>query len=226
MTEANVPQKSAFLAGEADHFYQRNRHIYDGESHYSQDYSVEPSILRLGLRPTSILEIGCSNGWRLASLRERFPEARLSGIEPSAAAVEDGRKRWGLDLRVGTADDLPFADGEFDLVVFGGCLYLCDRGDLFRIAWQADRVLRDGGSLCIWDYHARVPYANAYRHHEGVRSFKMDYPSMFLWNPDYWLASLEPAAGLKDNPDDRMVVAVLRKQRGTAWPSNPWQERG
>lgn len=219
-------QKETFLAAEADRFFARNQGIYDGESGYSKSYSVEPTILRMGIEPTSVLEIGCSNGWRLASLRERFPNARFAGIEPSAKAVEEGRERWGLDLRVGTADDLPFADGEFDLVIFGGCLYLCDRSDLFRIAWQADRVLADRGFLCLWDYAARVPYANDYRHTDGIRSYKMDYPSMFLWNPDYWMVALDPAGGMKEDPDDRMVVALMRKQRDSAWPPNPWSRAG
>lgn len=218
-----MDQKNAFLAGEADRFFGRNKEIYDGQSGYSRDYSVEPTILRMGLAPRSILEIGCSNGWRLASLRERFPEARLVGVEPSSEAVEDGKARWGLDLRVGTADDLPFEAGEFDLIIFGGCLYLCDRSDLFKIAWQADRVLADGGFLCLWDYASRVPYANDYSHREGIRSFKMDYPSMFLWNPDYWLVALDPAGGIKASPDERMVVALMRKQRDAAWPPNPWR---
>ncbi|HQF56090.1 MAG TPA: methyltransferase domain-containing protein [Fibrobacteria bacterium] len=215
-------QKETFLGGEADRFFGRNRGIYDGESGYSQSYSVEPTLLRMGIRPRSILEIGCSNGWRLASLRDKFPDARLAGLEPSQEAVEAGKARWGLDLRVGTADELPFHDGEFDLVIFGGCLYLCDRADLFRIAWQADRVLADTGFVCLWDYASKVPYANAYSHRDGLRSFKMDYPSMFLWNPDYWMVALDPAGGIKDSPDDRMVVALLRKQRETAWPPNPW----
>ena len=66
------------------------------------------------------------------------------GIEPSFKAVETACTS-GVNAVQGTADRLPYRDGLFDVVVFGFCLYLCDREDLFRIASEADRVLNDQG---------------------------------------------------------------------------------
>ena len=55
------------------------------------------------------------------------------GIEPSQQAVQAGREAFpALHLRQGTADALPYGDGEMDVVWFGFCLYLVDRPLLMR----------------------------------------------------------------------------------------------
>ena len=83
----------------------------------------------------------------------------------------------------GTADRLPYRDGLFDVVVFGFCLYLCDREDLFRIASEADRVLNDQGWLIIHDFYSPVPTRRDYHHKTGIYSYKMDYKTLFEWHP-------------------------------------------
>jgi len=74
-------------------------------------------------------------------------------LEPSNEAVYQAIS-LGLDARVGTADVIPFQDKSFDIVIFGFCLYLCDRDDLFKIAAEADRVLKTPGWLLIKDFYS------------------------------------------------------------------------
>lgn len=62
----------------------------------------------------SLLDIGCASGYFLARAREKGFEAH--GIEVSEWAVQEGRKRLGLDIDQGTTDDLEFAAGSFDVV--------------------------------------------------------------------------------------------------------------
>ena len=130
-----------------------------------------------------VLEIGCGNGYRLEWL-QKHTAWQCSGIEPSAKAVEDACKR-GVNACQGTAEELPFSSDTFDIVIFGFCLYLCDRGDLFRIAQEADRVLVNPGWLVIHDFYSTTPYRRNYHHASGVFSYKMDYQTMFLWHPSY-----------------------------------------
>ena len=54
------------------------------------------------------------------------------GIEPSAQAVAAACAK-GINVMQGTADVLPFDNQSFDIVIFGFCLYLCDREDLFEL---------------------------------------------------------------------------------------------
>ncbi len=75
-----------------------------------------------GIAPTRVLEVGCNVGWNLEYLR-RLGVTELYGIEPQLYAVE--RARWrGPQFGVlqGTAFDLPFKDGWFDLSFTSGVL--------------------------------------------------------------------------------------------------------
>jgi ubiquinone/menaquinone biosynthesis C-methylase UbiE len=214
-------QKDAFLAAEADAWFARNRAAGEGAGAPSE---VAGLLRRAGAAPTRVLEIGCSNGELLASLCRELGCAG-AGVDPSAAAIAQGRERHPqLQLEVATAERLPFADAAFDLVVFGFCLYLCDRADLFRIAAEADRVLADPGWLAITDFQPPFAYRNRYAHREGLYSYKMDYSRMFAWNPAYTECARELRAhgGEGDAPDARMGSVLLRRHGALAWPLEPW----
>jgi pseudaminic acid biosynthesis-associated methylase len=75
-----------------------------------------------GIEPARALEVGCNVGWNLVYL-ERLGIRDLYGIEPQPAAVERARQRRpGFNVLHGTAFDLPFRDGFFDLVFTSGVL--------------------------------------------------------------------------------------------------------
>ena len=160
-----------------------------------------------------VLEIGCGDGTRLAWLKANL-NADCYGIEPSAQAVAAACAK-GINVQQGTADVLPFESQSFDIVVFGFCLYLCDREDLFRIASEADRVLRSPGWLMIMDFYSTVPRARDYHHRPGLQSLKMDYRGLFTWHPDYECMTHKvrhhSEASYTDVQDEWVAVSVLRK---------------
>lgn len=215
----SAPQKDAFLGGEADQWFRRNRGAIDGKATDVVTRAVEA----LDLRPTAVLEIGAANGYRLDAFRESYG-CRTAGVEPSAEAVEDGRTRFpAVDLRQGAADSLPFEDASFDLVVFGFCLYLVDPVLHFRAVAEADRVLKDGGTLAIFDFLADQPYYNDYAHLPGLRAHKMEFSRLFLAHPGYTLVRRELDRKSDDflSPDRREAVDVLVKNLAGAFPPNP-----
>ncbi len=217
-------QKDAFLEGEGDGWYVRNRVTSDNLQE-KRDRDPPLKILsQMNLSKATILEIGSSNGWRLTVLKEKFPNARLFGIDPSAQAVAEAPP--GVKLQLGSADSLPFDDQSFDLVIFGFCLYLCDRRDLFKIAAEADRVVRDGGHIMTYDFHTPQAYKNPYAHQTGLFSYKMDYSLLFSWNPAYRVIKdhVQPHPGKTDNtPDNRVGVVLLQKNLAAGWPDNPYK---
>jgi SAM-dependent methyltransferase len=207
-------QRDAFLAGEADAWFARNETpIPTPEERLTR--------LRAHLPDTpSVLEMGCSDGRKLAEVADRRP-GRYVGIDPSAAAIAAGRTRWpDLELHVGSADALP-VDERFDAVILGFFLYLCDRELLPRVVAEADRVLRDGGALVIVDFDPPSPRRRRYRHHDGIWSYKMDYPSLFLALPSYSLAEKVPfsehGAGWTADESERIAMSILRKERETGY---------
>ena len=218
MTERS--QKDVFLSGEGDAWYGRNlQHLREPGPDI-----VLTTLDAMGVAPKSVLEIGCANGYRVAAICERFGAAGF-GIEPSANAVADGQTRFpSLALEVGTADALPFADGQFDLVVFGFCLYLVDPRLHLRCVAEADRVLAEGGLLLIYDFIEPVPYYNEYAHRPGIRSHKMEFSRFFLASPAYRLLrrNIVPSAHGVPTPDQTIGVDVLLKNHATAFPPNPY----
>ena len=170
-----------------------------------------PALSLLGR--LKVLEIGCGDGTRLAWLKSNV-NADCYGIEPSAHAAAAACAK-GINVQQGTADLLPFNDQSFDIVIFGFCLYLCDREDLFRIASAADRVLRSPGWLMILDFFSPVPRTKDYRHRPGVLSYKMDYRTLFAWHPDYECMTHKlrhhSEAGYTDEEEEWVAVSILRK---------------
>lgn len=210
-----MKQRDVFIASEGDAWFRRNR----GGEPASALPDTDPllaEIVRLDLPSTAatrILEIGCGEGARLAWLRETLGY-QCDGVDPSSLAVAAARQR-GVAAQQATAERLPFGDREFDCVIFGFCLYLCDREDLFRIACEADRVLRSPGWLLILDFYSPVPLQREYHHHRGLFSYKMDYRTLFSWHPAYTTYSHKVRHHVRDGytDDSREWVAtsVLRK---------------
>jgi len=93
--------------------------------------------------PSRVLEVGC--GWgELAEWIARDTGAEVVAVDLSPRMVELARER-GIDARVADVQQLPFADGEFDLVVAAWMLYHVP--ELDRGIRELARVLRPGGRL-------------------------------------------------------------------------------
>jgi ubiquinone/menaquinone biosynthesis C-methylase UbiE len=106
-------------------------------------------IAGLGVSPgRSLLEVGCGSGAILAMLRDKG--AHLTGVDFSASLVEIARQSLdGIDIRVAEAGALPFASGQFDMVLSHGVfLYFADfqyasaaLREIFRVCRRAARFL-------------------------------------------------------------------------------------
>lgn len=213
-----LKQKEIFLQSEGDAWFTRNqqgiagRKLPDDDALLRELLDFLPVDARGGLK---VLEVGCGDGTRLAWLKNNL-NADCYGVEPSAQAVAAARAK-AINVQQGTADALPFDSHSFDIVIFGFCLYLCDREDLFRIASEADRVLRAPGWLMILDFFSPTPRARTYHHRLGVQSYKMDYRTLFTWHPDYECMTHKirhhGEASYTDAPDEWVAVSVLRKRQ-------------
>jgi ubiquinone/menaquinone biosynthesis C-methylase UbiE len=211
-----LKQKEIFLQSEGDAWFTRNqqgvakRKLPDDDALLLELLDFLPK--KMGM--IKVLEVGCGDGTRLAWIKNNL-DADCYGIEPSVKAVEQACIK-GVNVQQGTADMLPFENQSFDIVIFGFCLYLCDREDLFHIASEADRVLRTPGWLMIMDFFSPLPRARTYHHCEGVQSYKMDYRTLFTWHPDFEcmthkIRNYMGETRYTDAPDDLVAVSVMRK---------------
>ncbi len=81
----------------------------------------EAALARLFARaaPDSLLDVGCGEGVLTARWAEQLGSRRVVGLDlpdPKLEAHWAGRRRENLEFQAMLADDLQFADGEFDLV--------------------------------------------------------------------------------------------------------------
>ncbi len=109
------------------------------------------------IRPgESVLDVGCGGGLDLfVAARLVGPEGRACGIDLTpemAARAQANLARAEIahaEVRVATAEALPYPDGRFDVVTSNGVLNLSPRKDAaFR---EIHRVLRAGGRLHLAD---------------------------------------------------------------------------
>jgi ubiquinone/menaquinone biosynthesis C-methylase UbiE len=204
--------------GEGDSWFLRNRH--------SLGSKVDPLISyfrQVGRNLGAVAEVGCANGWRLAEM-SKIGLCSLNncyGIDPSAAAIDNGKTNWPeMNLTIGSADCIPFDAGSIDTLIFGFCLYLVDPDDLFKVAYEANRVLSVGGRIVIYDFMSSGYYKNNYSHRDGLFSHKMDFSKMVSWHPNYVLEaalSISHSSPEKHeipaNLDDWTAITVLKKIR-------------
>lgn len=220
-------QKEIFSEKEADAWLERNRRAL-------ANFDPKTDAIIRQLRPhlasdLTVAEVGCALAGRTAALA-KITGGRGFGVDPSALAIaEAARLHPELSFRQATADALPWDDHSIDILIYGFCLYLCDRIDLFRIAAEGDRVLKNGGLLAILDFHPPLPYRNAYSHQPGVFSYKMDNARLWSWNPAYVVISHEifdhHARAMPGEstfaPDERIAVSILKKLPAQAYPLSP-----
>ncbi len=116
-------------------------------------------LSRNGLIPLNsrdILDVGCQWGTWLARCRQEWGhrDGRLCGIELMDQWVARGRDTYGfVDLRCGSADQLPWPDDSFDLVHQAMLFSSVPDGDLRgAIAAEMRRVLRPGGHVLWYDF--------------------------------------------------------------------------
>lgn len=216
-----MKQADVFIQGQGDAWHVRNK----DKPRLDPDPVLE-AIDHLGIKPKSILEIGCGDGRRLHAMFKQYDGCQVCGVDPSSLAMGTMLKSRtkGINGIVGTATSLPGSDGKFDLVIFGFCLYICDPEDLFRIAMESDRVLQDGGFLAIYDFFSESPNRRDYSHHEGVFSRKMDHARLWLANPAYSMVHqqiFDAEVGTNENftgADNKLVVSVLKKDLEAGFP--------
>jgi SAM-dependent methyltransferase len=126
--------------------------------------SLERALLRaftdagVQLSGARVLDIGCGNGYFLHRLHE-YGAGECHGIDLMENRIADGKTRYpSLELRVGSAAELPFEDGSFDLVTQFTCLSsILDDEVRGRVANEMRRVARGGWVLSLDMRGMRVP---------------------------------------------------------------------
>jgi SAM-dependent methyltransferase len=125
----------------------------DGYVRLSQGYLAR--LPRAGVE--RILALGCGTGIEVRALRRLTdPGTAIVGVDHSPDLLEVARRLTaqegaGDNVTYATADahDLPYADGEFDIVTMHTLISHVD--DPVQVLREARRVVRPGGTIAIFD---------------------------------------------------------------------------
>ncbi|HEX5557348.1 MAG TPA: class I SAM-dependent methyltransferase [Gaiellales bacterium] len=98
------------------------------------------------------LDVGCGSGMLTGELVGRLGAGSVAAVDPSERFVDAVRGRFpGVDVRRGTAEELPFGDGEFDAAL--SQLVVHFMRDPVAGLREMVRVTRPGGAVAasVWD---------------------------------------------------------------------------
>jgi SAM-dependent methyltransferase len=110
--------------------------------------------VRAGMR---LLDVGCGPGGLTVELVRRSGAHRVAAVDPTPPFVEACRSRNpGADIRQAVAENLPFADGEFDAAL--ASLVVGFMKEPTTGIREMARVTAPGGivAACFW-HHERMP---------------------------------------------------------------------
>jgi ubiquinone/menaquinone biosynthesis C-methylase UbiE len=121
--------------------------------------TMNASVLQLALPSfpiagRSVLDIGCADGASLMHSHYQGASKRC-GVDVDRAAIEQGWREYpDLEIAIANAEDLPYEDASFDVVISKVTLLYTDLRKSFA---EAHRVMKPGGDLFLtthdWRHH-------------------------------------------------------------------------
>ncbi len=104
------------------------KEYFDGDRLYGYGgYSYHPRFWQATVKcfrdyyhlveDASVLDVGCAKGFMLHDFKELMPNLTVAGIDISNYAIEHAIETVRPFLRAGNAEELPYEDDSFDLVI-------------------------------------------------------------------------------------------------------------
>ena len=123
---------------------------------------VQREVAAIALAPADgavrqVLDLGCGIGQGTLALKARFPDAEVTGLDVGLPLLRHAHQRAlaaGVEVRFvhGLAEDMPFPDAQFDMIVAYILFHEVPVAVARRILAEAHRVLRPGGTFSIVEF--------------------------------------------------------------------------
>lgn len=164
MMESEIHHSSNAVSDDSHHralkaYYRYHATIYDWTRWCFLFGRVRMLDMVPGLPPRPrVLEIGCGTGSNLLRLNNRFPEARICGVDLSPDMIRRANDKIGggdrdrVELINGAYGEKPLSFGPFDLVLLSYSLSMFGEraGETLK---QIHDDLAPGGYIAVIDFH-------------------------------------------------------------------------
>ena len=111
MSPVDNPVTRRYLTGE----YLAHNPTWDSEDSVWKAHQVLTILHANGIRPATVVDVGCGAGAVLAELRKALPNARFTGFDIAPDAQRFWKHHAGIEFRLG--DFLTLSDGRYDVLL-------------------------------------------------------------------------------------------------------------
>ena len=133
--------------------YSQIANRYDRRWSFYVNTTIQKTLDRLEIASKErILDLGCGTGTLIEHLLQMFPEAEVVGIDVSEEMLKVAKQKLSesVELKLGSADNLPFPNNSFDVIVSTSVFHYFR--DPIRVLQEVKRVLKPYGRLVITDW--------------------------------------------------------------------------
>ena len=193
-------------------FYRNKKNIIN----QNDDEHINELIRINNLKAKNILEIGCSNGYKLIKYKELLKSNNCFGVDLSKEAILDGKKRYkNLKLLNLSSLDINKIKLNFDLIICGFFLYQLDRNLIFQQFDLIYKKLNKNGYLLIRDFDPLFKHTNTDFNKKELRTFKMNYDNLLtesgLFELIYKIKYKMKTQDKKKFKSDKISYSLFRK---------------
>lgn len=166
VTDPDFPKaKAAKLAKQWDFdYWDGDRRICYGGYSYREGYwerAARAMVEHYGIKPgDKILDVGCGKAFLLYDFTKVVEGLEIHGIDTSSYALQHAKPEIRDCLKVGTADQLPYPDDYFDLVISINTLHNLHNYELDPALREIERVGKKNKYICVESYRNEEEKAN------------------------------------------------------------------
>jgi len=134
---------------------------FDTATNYYQlcQDSYDPANKEISKEPfKDFLDIGCGTGNTIEKLSKEYPDSHFTGLDLAEKMIEVAKKKVksdNVEFLVGDAENLPFEDNKFDIIICKESIHHYPNPEKFFK--ESYRVLRPNGRLIIVDMNVFAP---------------------------------------------------------------------
>jgi SAM-dependent methyltransferase len=132
------------------------------------------------LRAKRILDIGCGLGMYVSQFRQFSDDVYGVDVDPDKIARAS---EWLPNLRVSPAEELPFSEGAFDVILLNEVIEHVD--DDQRTIREAFRVLAPGGHIVVYAPNRLYPFETHGYFFMGKYHGPCNLPVLANWVPNF-----------------------------------------